>query len=98
MTPAKRGTGNKPNAGAEGEEETLSKRRASMSWAQRLKRVFNIDADTCRACGGAVRIIACIEDPVVIDKIRTHLDKHSTPVETSRLPLCRGPPQAGLFA
>ena len=45
MTPAKRGKGNKPNAGAEGEEETLSDRRASMSWAQRLKRVFNIDVE-----------------------------------------------------
>jgi hypothetical protein len=31
--------------------------------AQRLKRVFNIDIETCPACGGAVRIIACIEDP-----------------------------------
>ena len=32
--------------------------RASMSRAQRLKRVFNIDIETCPACGGAVRIIA----------------------------------------
>jgi hypothetical protein len=30
---------------------------------QRLKRVFNIDVETRPACGGAVRIIACIEDP-----------------------------------
>jgi hypothetical protein len=98
VTPAKRGTGNKPNACAEGEEKTPSERRASMTWAQRLKRVFNIDVDTCRACGGAVRIIACIEDPVVIDKILTHLDKKSASVEASQLPPYRGPPQAGLFA
>jgi len=26
--------------------------------AQRLKRAFGIDIETCRACGGAVRIIA----------------------------------------
>ena len=26
--------------------------------AQRLKRVFGIDIETCPACGGAVRIIA----------------------------------------
>jgi len=37
-------------------------------WAQRLKRVFGIDIETCRACGGAVRIIARIEDPVVMPK------------------------------
>jgi len=34
-----------------------------MTWAQRLKRVFNIDIETCSVCGGAMRIIACIEDP-----------------------------------
>lgn len=45
-----------------------------MSWAQRLKRVFSIDLDTCTAGGRAVRIIGCIEDPVVIEKILAHLD------------------------
>jgi hypothetical protein len=42
--------------------------------AQRLKRVFGIDIETCPACGGAVRLIACIEDPAVIAKILSHLD------------------------
>ena len=37
-----------------------------MTWAQRLKRVFNIDIETCSHCGGDVKVIACIEDPVVI--------------------------------
>ena len=44
-----------------------------MGWAQRLKRVFSIDAERCDHCGGAARIIACIEDPEVIDKILRHL-------------------------
>ena len=44
-----------------------------MTWAQRLKRVFNIDIEICRECGGAVKVIACIEDPVVIRKILDHL-------------------------
>ena len=35
----------------------------AITWAQRLKRVFGIDIETCPACGGALRIIACIEDP-----------------------------------
>jgi hypothetical protein len=35
-------------------------RRAAMTWAQRLKRVFNIDIETCGECGGEVRIIATI--------------------------------------
>jgi hypothetical protein len=38
-------------------------------WSRRPNRI-----ETCRDCGGAVRIIACIEDPLVIEKILTHLD------------------------
>ena len=51
----------------------------------------------CRACGGAVRIIACIEDPLVIEKILTYLDKKDASSEASRLPPCRAPPLAGLL-
>ena len=32
-------------------------------WAQRLKRVFKSDILTCEHCGGAVKVIASIEDP-----------------------------------
>ncbi|MFA5679700.1 MAG: IS91 family transposase, partial [Pseudomonas sp.] len=63
VTPAKRGKGNKPKAVDDPQERTPAERRASMSWAQRLKRVFNIDIETCRECGGAVKVIACIEAP-----------------------------------
>jgi hypothetical protein len=63
-----------------------------MSWAQRLKRVFNIDIETCRECGGAVRIIACIDDPVVIEKILAHLQGKATSVPTSLRPESRAPP------
>jgi len=40
VTLAKRGKGNKPKAPDEGQEKTLVERRAAMTWAQRLKRVF----------------------------------------------------------
>lgn len=43
-----------------------------MTWAQCLKRVFNIDIETCIKCGGSVTMIACIEDPVVTEKILDH--------------------------
>ena len=97
VTPAKRGKGNKTKVLDEGQEKTPVERRAAMTWAQRLKRVFNIDIETCRACGAAVRIIACIEDPVVIEKILTHLDTKDGSGEAARLPPCRAPPQADLF-
>ena len=44
-----------------------------MSWARLLKRVFDLDVKHCPNCGGALKIIAAIEDPAVIVKILTHL-------------------------
>ena len=44
------------------EDKSPEERRASMNWAQRLKRVFDIDVETCDQCSGAVKAIACIED------------------------------------
>lgn len=49
-----------------------------MTWAQRLKRVFNIDIEVCGRCGGAVRVIVetsnrSIEDQETIDRILDHL-------------------------
>ncbi len=67
-----------------------------MSWAQRLKRVFNIDIETCRECGGAVKVIACIEDPVVIKQILDHLKSKGDTSEFRTIPESRAPP-AGLF-
>ena len=48
-------------------------RAARMSWARLLKRVFDIDMEHCPNCGGALKIIAAIEEPAVIRKILTHL-------------------------
>ena len=67
------------------------------TWAQRLKRVFGIDIETCPACGGAVKVIACIEDPGVIQKILNHLKEKSEYQDALRLPESRGPPQTRLF-
>jgi hypothetical protein len=74
------------------EEETPAARRAAMSWAQRLKRVFGIDIETCPACGGAVRIIASIEEPAVIRKILVHVGAAEPGREVLRLPAPRAPP------
>ena len=50
-------------------------RRGKMSWAMRLKRVFNIDVTVCRHCQGTMRIIACIEDRQMINKILAHINR-----------------------
>lgn len=67
-----------------------------MTWAQRLRRVFHIDIETCSQCGGAVKIIACIEDPAVIKTILTHLNAKASAADRTR-PESRAPPQAVLF-
>jgi hypothetical protein len=54
-----------------------------MSWAQRLKRVFAIDIETCRQCGGHLRVIASIEQPAVIERILDHLG-HTAEAERRR--------------
>jgi hypothetical protein len=64
-----------------------------MTWAQRLKRVFRIDVETCQACGGAVKIIASIEDPAVTRKILAHLEQAAPVREVLRLPAPRAPPE-----
>lgn len=84
VTPAKRGRGGRHATTADPEERTPAERRAAMTWAQRLKRVFGIAIETCPACRGAVRIIAYIEAPDVIDKILAHLDAKAPEREATR--------------
>jgi hypothetical protein len=97
VTPAKRGKGSKRHADEAGQSQSPAERRASMSWAQRRKRVFNIDIETGSKCGGAVNVIAGIEDPVVIDKMLTHLDRKAALAEPVVPPQSRAPPLTNLF-
>jgi hypothetical protein len=59
--------------------------------------VFNIDISIYDACGGAVKVISSIEDPVVIKQILAHLQRKAEPKEFNPLPESRAPPQTGLF-
>jgi hypothetical protein len=72
-------------------------KHVAMTWAQRLKRVFGIQLNPCEHCGGAVKIIASIEEPQVIGRILEHLAR-SDP-DTQPLPPARAPPigAASLF-
>jgi len=59
--------------------------------------LFKIDIETCGECGGAVKVIACIEDPAVIKTILGHLKEKGETREPIPLPESRGPPQTTLF-
>ena len=91
VTPARRG-----RRGAESPDEPAPAPHVSMTWAQRLKRVFNIDIETCEHCGGAVKVIASIEDPAVIKQILEHLDRRAQTTPLSFRPFARAPPQQAL--
>ena len=58
----------------------------AMSWAQRLKLIFDIDNETSEKCQGSVRIIACAEDPAAIKQILDHLASKETSAEQATLP------------
>ena len=86
------GTGRRASAHRAEEPRPEAERRGAMTWAQRLRRVFHIDIETCSACGGPVRVIASIEDPVLIEKILAHRGESQAP--RSRLIALRPEPRA----
>ena len=53
----------------------------NLTWVQRLKRVFAIDIETCRHCGGRLRVIASIEQPALIERILGHLGRAAGAVD-----------------
>ena len=64
-------------------------RHRALTWAQRLKRVFAIDIETCRQCGGRLRVIASIEAPALIERILAHRGRDAgsvDPAHPSRAP------------
>lgn len=98
ITPSGRGRGsNKNRDRLHPDDSTPAERHAAMAWAQRLKRVFQIDIETCEKCQGPVRIVACIEDPAVIRQILAHLRKRESADSQAQLPPERAPPQSNLL-
>jgi len=95
VTPAHRGTGaaRQPPAFP---AKPPTPRHVAMNWARRLKRVFGVEIEGCARCGGKLKIIASIEEPQVIAKILSHLERMAPqqyPTElplSGRLPVLRG--------
>ena len=69
------------------EPRSPEEKRRAMTWAQ-----FGIDVCTCVHCGGAVRIVASIEEPTAIRAILAHFAKHGALEEAHYRPRPRGPP------
>jgi hypothetical protein len=43
------------------------------TWAALMRRAFDLDVLRCPRCAGRMQLIATIEDPAVIQRIRAHL-------------------------
>ena len=75
-----------PSASA-ARDQSHDARALRRSWAQLIKRVYEVDPLLCPSCGGEMRVIAFIIDHDVVDAILRHLVK-----AVARSP--RGPPGA----
>lgn len=84
----------KPKAEPSPESSDKHQSNSRISWARLLKRVFNIDVETCHLCSGKMKIITAIEEPEVIKKILSHLGLPTKPPEAWS---ARGPPAPDPF-
>ena len=66
---------------------------AQRRWADLLRRIYEVDPLLCPKCGGAMRVIALIQDPKVIDKILRHLRAKGRDARAG--PWATGPPAGG---
>ena len=89
VTPAGRGKGKR---GTTQTEKSAIERHAAMTWARRLRRVFDIDVERCVRCGKAVRVIASIEEPALIERILAHVRGKAEASTGSLGPPSTGPP------
>jgi hypothetical protein len=72
--------------------ESKTPSEKSKNWARLLKKVFNIDVDSCHSCGGKnVKVVAAILEKKVIEKILTHV---GIPPDIPVVAEARAPPQS----
>lgn len=97
VTPSGRGQGSSKQSKAQDEEGGAQKKALGMTWAQRLKRVFAIEIETCQRCGGKLEVIASIENAELIGRILEHRAQHGDDDLRGTPFAPRAPPQPSLF-
>jgi hypothetical protein len=78
------------------EPEAFSRSDARRRWAELIRLVYEVDPLACPHCGGAMRVIALIQEPAVIDKILGHLREKGRDARAG--PWATGPPGDGTGA
>ena len=70
----------------------LARPKASRRRAALLRQIFEVDPLACPACHGTMRIVACITQASVIDRILTHLRTRAATAAAAAYPGARSPP------
>ncbi len=78
----------------DGTTHVVFTQRGRYRWAELLRRVFDVDVLRSAHCGGKQRLLALIQDPLVVRRILGHL---GLPTEQAPIAPARAPPQ-GKFA
>jgi len=76
---------------SEGAGIVLTKHPRRATWAQLLRRVYNIDGMQCPRCSGKLRFIAAITEPRAVRRFLDHLDLNDEPPAPAARP--RAPPE-----
>jgi hypothetical protein len=92
LTRAHRGVGAAKQRSADA-ATAATPRHVAMNWARRLKRVFGVEIEDCARCGGKLAILASIEEPEVIARNLSHLQRTAPQQYSCELALgARAPP------
>ena len=89
VTPAHRGMPHSPAPPSPAATSDIAtalppERHRAMTWAMRLKRVFQLDLERCPHCDGSLKLITSL-DGWVMQKLLKHIEGHA-----------RGPPEEAL--
>ena len=73
----------------------LAPTEAARRWAALLQQIFEVAPLTCPSCHGAMRIVAVITQPSVLDQILAHLRSHAAHAGARSPPSTRAPASRG---
>jgi hypothetical protein len=73
----------------------ISTSRPSSRKYSAIVSLFAIDIETCRSCGGRLRVIASIESPALIERILEYLGRDAEALDPAHP--SRAPPQGDLL-
>jgi hypothetical protein len=61
------------------DSDTPYRKKCRITWAMLIKAVFEVDPLKCPQCGGTMKIVSFVEEPVVIRKILKHCNLWKDP-------------------